>query len=166
MLLGAGGLVGLAALALWMWAIVDCITADASECRNLHKGVWLVIVIVLVDIGAILWILLGRPTSKRWAPTPGTDAGTPRRPVGLEDRADFGAPVTDRRSADLDRLLAEWEARGQHPSETQPPIGDERVDDLAVREADLARREEELRRRELELGDRDPGAREREVDED
>lgn len=125
MLLGAGGLIGFIALALWIWGLIDCITTDADLCRKLPKFAWIVVVVLLFDVGVVLWILLGRPVRKRWAPTAATDVGPPRRSKGVEDRTDFSAPVTDRRSAELDRRLAEWEARERHPSEpTTSPIDD------------------------------------------
>ena len=44
-----------------IWAIFDCISTDAALCRNLPKGVWLILVLILPDIGSIAWLLLGRP---------------------------------------------------------------------------------------------------------
>jgi hypothetical protein len=106
----AEGIVLLALLALWLFALVDCISTDASVCRNLPKGFWVVIVLFLPDLGSILWLMLGRPERARW--TPGsTDYSAQRRPVGFEDHPRYSAiaGVTDRRSAELDEQLARWE---------------------------------------------------------
>jgi hypothetical protein len=55
------GLLGLLMLALWVFCIFDVITTDESLCRNLPKMVWLLIVLVIPDIGSILWLIAGRP---------------------------------------------------------------------------------------------------------
>ena len=155
MLFEAGGVIAFIVFALWVWAVVDCITTDSARCRNLPKGVWLVIVIVLFDLGAILWLLLGRPANKHWRPATGSDWSAPRRAVGPEDTAHFDTAITDRRSAELDRQLASWEAEqpaAHHPSLSSP------ASERDAKEAELAAREEDLRRRELELRRREPDA--------
>lgn len=141
----SGGLVAVLLLLFWIWALIDCISTDASICRNLPKGLWLVIVFVLPDIGSLLWLLLGRPERAHWKPG-STDYAKPRRPVGLEDhpRCSGSAEVTDRKSAELDAKLDQWEASKR-----------------AERDADLDRREAEVRRRELELRERELDQRER-----
>src|SRR3954468_3110046 len=111
MLFEAEGVIAFIVFAFWIWAIVDCITTDSDLCRNLPKGVWLAIVILLFDLGAILWLLLGRPMNKHWRPATGVQrAGPPRRAVGPEDSPRFESSITDRRSEELDRRLASWEA--------------------------------------------------------
>jgi hypothetical protein len=55
------GLVGIGFLILWLYCIYDVITTDEAIIRHLPKVVWLLIVIVLSDIGSILWLALGRP---------------------------------------------------------------------------------------------------------
>jgi hypothetical protein len=54
---------GLLLLALWLFCLVDVIVTDESSCRNLPKMLWLVIVLVLPDVGSILWLIAGRPQS-------------------------------------------------------------------------------------------------------
>jgi hypothetical protein len=66
-----GGL-GLLVFGLWIFCIIDVITTDESLCRNLPKGVWVLIVLLLVDIGAVLWLVAGRTWSAK--------AGTSRLP--------------------------------------------------------------------------------------
>ena len=55
-----GGLVALVLILFWVWALLDCISTDSALCRNLPKGVWLIIVLLLPDIGSLAWLLLGR----------------------------------------------------------------------------------------------------------
>ncbi|MDQ1533819.1 MAG: hypothetical protein QOF28_1580 [Actinomycetota bacterium] len=152
-----GGLVALVLVAFWVWALLDCISTDASLCRNLPKGVWLIVVLLLPDLGSLAWLLLGRPEKAHWRPG-STDYRAPRRPIGIEDDPRYSRPasVTDRKSAELDAELAQWEAQ-------QRPAADP---DLDAWEAELNRREVELRRRELELRQRDLDRRESRTDDD
>ncbi|MEO6468315.1 MAG: PLD nuclease N-terminal domain-containing protein, partial [Acidimicrobiia bacterium] len=110
--------IGFIVVALWIWALIDCISTDRELIRNLPKGVWLIVVIILFDLGAILWLLLGRPANKHWRANTGpADYSSPRRPRGVEDRPQFSASdVTDRRSEELNRRLAAWEA-AQKPAD-------------------------------------------------
>jgi hypothetical protein len=55
------GLLGLIMLALWVFCVFDVITTDESLCRNLPKMVWLLIVLLIPDIGSLLWLIAGRP---------------------------------------------------------------------------------------------------------
>jgi phospholipase D-like protein len=117
----SSGVVFLIVFAFWVWALLDVIATESESCRNLPKVAWLVVVFLLADIGAVAWILFGRPPKGRFLPRT-SDFSTPRRPVGLEDRADFTErpEITDRRSRELDLRLEAWEAeqrarRNQRP---------------------------------------------------
>ena len=104
------GIVALALFVFWIWALLDCIATDAALCRNLPKMMWIVLVLILPDIGALAWLLLGRPERANWRPG-STDYAKPRRPVGLEDSPRYSASptISDRRSEDLNRELERWE---------------------------------------------------------
>jgi hypothetical protein len=52
---------GLILLGLWIFCLLDVIVTDESECRNLPKGLWILVVLLLPDIGSILWLIAGRP---------------------------------------------------------------------------------------------------------
>jgi hypothetical protein len=155
-LLDAGGLVFIILMLFWVWALFDCVATDAALCRNLPKGLWIILVLILPDIGSLLWLLLGRPERAHWRPG-STDYSKPRRPVGLEDHPRYSpiAGVTDRRSAELDAQLADWEKSRA----VEPPA---QARDLDEWEADLKRREFELRQRELEQRERELERREQE----
>jgi hypothetical protein len=157
----AEGVIAFIVFAFWIWAIVDVITTDADLVRNLPKGVWLIIVILLFDLGAILWLLLGRPMNKHWRPATGIErTGPPRRAIGPEDSPRFEGSITDRRSEELDRRLASWEAE---QAGARAALG--RPDgELDAKEAELAAREADLRRRELELRQRELDRREADLD--
>jgi hypothetical protein len=55
-----GGL-GLILFGVWVFSLIDVIVTDESRCRNLPKLVWLMIVLVGFDIGAIVWLVAGHP---------------------------------------------------------------------------------------------------------
>jgi hypothetical protein len=123
-----GGLIGVAFLVLWIYCIYDVITTDDAIVRNLPKMAWLIIVIVIPDIGSLLWLGLGRP--HHWVRR--VHSSQPHRP-GLASRA--GAdPLDDPSLESLSPIVRHREEQAR----------------LRMWEAQLQRREEELRRR---LGD-------------
>ena len=115
------GIVGLLLFMFWIWAILDVISTDSAMARNLPKMTWLIIVIVLPDVGAIAWLLLGRPERASWRPG-STDYAAPRRPVGLEDSPRYSASpeVSDRRSEELNQELERWEREQQAKASASP----------------------------------------------
>lgn len=131
----AGGIVTLALLALWIFCIFDVIGTDESLCRNLPKGMWLILVFILPDIGGIAWLVMGRPQNVTWQP--GSSAYRPA-PRGVDGVPGPAAP------ADLESLSDVVRER-------------EEMARMRVREEQLRRREEELRQREEELRRREQG---------
>ena len=78
---------GLAALALFLFWIWACSTASRPTRRcaaTSRSRMWIILVLILPDIGALIWLLLGRPERASWRPG-STDYSAPRRPVGVED---------------------------------------------------------------------------------
>jgi len=57
----ADGTLGLVMLVLWVFCVADCIISDEARVRSLPKLLWLLIVLVLPDVGSVLWLVLGRP---------------------------------------------------------------------------------------------------------
>ncbi|WP_410636847.1 PLDc N-terminal domain-containing protein [Amycolatopsis sp. lyj-346] len=55
------GLLGIVTFGLWIFCLVDVITTDESSCRNLPKGLWLLLVLVVPLVGSIIWLVAGRP---------------------------------------------------------------------------------------------------------
>lgn len=60
MLFAEGGL-ALVFFAVWVFCIIDVITTPEGAARNLPKMVWLIIVILLFDVGSLAWLIAGRP---------------------------------------------------------------------------------------------------------
>ena len=140
----AEGLVALVLVLFWVWAIIDVISTDEALARNLPRLTWLLIVLILPDIGALCWVLLGRPEAAGF--WPGTVRGQrrtgPTRPAftGSGPYGPDSSPryltehnITDRRSAQLDDELAQWESK----------------------QSDLTAREEALREREAAVAERE-----------
>ena len=130
------GLIPVLLLALWIYCIFDVIASEDVLIRSLPKGMWLLIVIFLPDIGSLAWLLLGRPLYAGWRPGD-TTRRAPRRVVGPEDRDDFPTG----------RMSPPPRPRPIEGPRPEPPLGS-REDELAAWEEQLRRREEELRRRE------------------
>lgn len=129
---------GLALLVLWIWAVLDVIATDRVLARNLHKFVWLLLVIFIPVVGAMAWLALGRPANAGFSP--GATALPPDRrpdkpaPRGLEDSELWGAtnkstapgpPDGFETTAAKERRLRAQEAeasRGEQPDDQ--PEGD------------------------------------------
>ena len=93
--------VGLALVALWIFCIVDVIMTPDGAPRNLPKMLWLLIVIFLAEIGAVIWLIAGRPRSGT-APTEGFYAGA--RSQGFPEYERLGRSTADDPEADAEFL--------------------------------------------------------------
>ena len=51
-----------AAIALWLYTLVDIVRTPESELRSASKTTWALIVLLAHVPGAVLYLLLGRPT--------------------------------------------------------------------------------------------------------
>ncbi len=105
-------------LALLVYCLIDCVQSDGDRVRNLSKGWWVVLIVVLPIAGGIAWLVAGRPTTpRREVPWPSTaTAGFPEheRPRRFtEDPAEEGRRrAEERRSDELhERMLRDWEAQ-------------------------------------------------------
>ncbi len=116
------GVLGIALLFLWVFCIFDVISSEPDLVRNLPKLVWLLVVIILPDVGSIAWLILGRPRGAAFSPgATQARASRPRSvpgPIGPEDSPHF------LKSIDEQRRLKAWE------------------DDLRKREEELRRKDE------------------------
>jgi amino acid transporter len=95
-------LVGLAIFAFWLYCLFDVITTPDEESRNLPKLLWVLIVVLLLAVGGLFWLLLGRPYGR--APRSLLAEDMPQRPEapkGPDDDPDFLKDL-DRRLRDED----------------------------------------------------------------
>jgi hypothetical protein len=56
-----GGFLGVVMLAVWVFCVVDVMTTPVRQVRNLPKLAWVFIVVLLFNLGAIAWLVAGRP---------------------------------------------------------------------------------------------------------
>ena len=57
-------LIGLGSLAVWIWALVDCVRRTFAG--DNEKLIWVVVIVLANTIGAIIYLIVGRP--KGWLP--------------------------------------------------------------------------------------------------
>ncbi|MDQ0632672.1 hypothetical protein QFZ40_000581 [Arthrobacter pascens] len=50
-----------AVLAIFVYGLVDVIRTDGRQTRGISKPAWIIVMIILPVLGAILWLLIGRP---------------------------------------------------------------------------------------------------------
>jgi hypothetical protein len=108
-----------AVLVIFVYGLVDVIRTDARLTRGISKPAWIIVMIVLPVIGAILWLLIGRPRN----------TGPVRRPAGPtapDDDPDFLRNLEIRRrnqaeAARLKKLKDDLEAKdASGPAGTGP----------------------------------------------
>ncbi|MGI8328434.1 PLD nuclease N-terminal domain-containing protein [Actinomadura scrupuli] len=61
-------LVALIALGVWLYCLFDVLTTDEAEIRGLPKFGWFLVVLLTMNLGAIAWLLFGRPRDARIGP--------------------------------------------------------------------------------------------------
>ncbi len=129
------GVVGVVLLAFLLFCLLDVITTDSAEVRNLPKIAW-VLIVFINPIGGIAWIIAGRPvagsrvggvpykgnrgSNGRQHPSSGFPEHERPRRLAPDDDPEFLADLK-RNTAEHERMLGSWEE-------------------------DLRKREEELRR--------------------
>jgi len=107
---------------VWVFSVIDVLTTDAAEVRSLPKWAWIAIVVVGFVVGAVAWLLVGRPARpgpgggrpdararRERGAAPARPAPRPSAPRRVR-RAEHAEEVTDieARIAERDRLLARW----------------------------------------------------------
>jgi hypothetical protein len=120
-------------LFLVVFCLIDCIQSDEGSIRNLGKGWWILLILFFPLVGAIAWLVAGRPVSgpRRRAPWPSTrTAGfpeyeRPRRSVAPDDDPEFLAEMR-KGNAEQEELLKKWEddlrrRERELGSDDQPP---------------------------------------------
>lgn len=102
------GVFGVVAFAVWIFCVIDAITTPADRVRNLPKLVWVLLVVLLADIGSIAWLVAGRDWRAR-TPVP---AAT--RPTNPDDDEEFLASLRAR--AEEQRRRSREEGQGEPPA--------------------------------------------------
>jgi hypothetical protein len=112
-------------LIFWIWAIFDSIQTPGDEVRNLPKLAWVAIVVLFGSIGALAWVLLGRPKhAPGWGPA--VTESRLRRPLRTQEtpaRETVRPEISDRRSRELDLQLDRWEREQRDKRGTEGDAG-------------------------------------------
>ncbi|MGL3806923.1 PLDc N-terminal domain-containing protein [Paeniglutamicibacter sp. R2-26] len=98
----------LVALAVTIYALIECVRTRSSDVRSLPKAGWIAAIILLPLVGAGLWFWLGRPTTggvQRQAPGSRPATGAPD-----DDEAFLRNLETQRRNKARDEELRRKEA--------------------------------------------------------
>ena len=70
---------GLIAVAFWVFSLVDCAVQPAQRHRGVSKAAWIFIVVLLPVIGGVMWFTVGRTQ-------PGGGGAASRRPPDDDPR--------------------------------------------------------------------------------
>jgi type VI protein secretion system component VasK len=74
-------ILGIAALGVWIWALVDAIQVpDDSMYRSGTKLVWVLVIVFLQLIGAVIYFAIGRPAKGTASPPAPGPSGLPPPP--------------------------------------------------------------------------------------
>lgn len=72
------------AVAVIIYALIDCIRSGGHEVRSISKPAWILTILLVPLLGALLWFLLGRPRGGYQPPVEQT-----RRPAAPDDDPAF-----------------------------------------------------------------------------
>ena len=133
---------GLVAVTVVLFGLVDVLTAEPKRIRQLNRHLWAVLAFVPVA-GVAAWFAFGRPVGST---RPGQGMRPGRRPKGAIATVTPLRPMTRleemnaelARSEELNRKLEQWEAeqhnarrrRRDQPHERSAPPGDRPVDSV------------------------------------
>ncbi len=56
---------GIIVFAVWVYCLLEVIMTDESRIRNLSKTTWIMIVLLTFEVGAVAWLVAGRPTAQQ-----------------------------------------------------------------------------------------------------
>jgi hypothetical protein len=57
------GSLSLVLFAFWVCCLIDVVTTEDAAFRTVGKAWWLVVVLLGLELGAVLWLVAGRPRS-------------------------------------------------------------------------------------------------------
>ena len=91
------------AIALLVYALIDCLQTEQGRIRTLNKFAWLAIIVLIPIIGPVLWLLLAKVR------TGGQPAAPPAREIAPDDDPEF---LRQLREIDVEheKMLGDWEA--------------------------------------------------------
>ncbi len=91
------------AIALLVYALIDCVQTDSVRIKSLNRIWWIAIIVVIPIIGPVLWLLIAKDEA-RGGPMP-----PPKRQVAPDDDPEFLRQLRDIDNKH-EKMLGEWEA--------------------------------------------------------
>jgi hypothetical protein len=74
---------GIGSLVVWIWALVDAIKVPHdSMYKTGNKLIWILVIVLAGVIGAIIYLIVGRPAPGAQPPPGGLGTGAPPPPPG------------------------------------------------------------------------------------
>jgi hypothetical protein len=136
---------GIILFAVWVYCLLDVIMADEYRIRNLSKATWILIVLFTFEVGAVAWLVAGRPQGvPRGLPYKG-NTGRPAPQYPEYDRPGrFAATSPDDDEAFLRQVRQRAEEQRRAPREQReaPPRPDGAEDAPRRHDPDRAGRHE------------------------
>ena len=107
-------IMGLVAIAFWVFTIVDCAVQPPTRHRGVSKPVWMLIVIFIPVLGGLLWLVVGRTRKAQLAArrAPDDDPEFLGRIGTISDQ--------DERIRRLEEELAQLDAEADDPRWSSP----------------------------------------------
>lgn len=95
---------GVVAIALGVFSLIDCAQSDSAHVRRLSKWQWAAVILILPVIGAVAWLAAGRPRSAK------TVGRTSRpRPVAPDDNLEFLTKLEREQRRVDEAMFSRWE---------------------------------------------------------
>lgn len=132
---------GVVLTGLWIYCLVDAIMADEHRVRNLPKTAWVILILLTFEVGAVVWLVAGRPqgpSAPARRPTAYPEYDRPGRfaATNPDDDEEFLRRVRERADAQMreakrqraererieqERIERERERRRQRDAGGEPP---------------------------------------------
>lgn len=109
------------AIALAVYAVIDCMQTDPAEIRGPRRPVWIAVILLLPIVGPAAW-LIARRGGPRAFPSRRGRSSTP--PVAPDDNPEFLRQLRDI-DEQHQQMLSEWEADLRRREEDLRDNGDD-----------------------------------------
>ena len=119
-------LLGVVTFALWVFCLVDAISAPADRVRNLPKVAWVLLVLFFPFVGSVAWLVAGRPQAPtRPAPTSAIpESDRPGRFAAADPEKDEEFLRQIRKRAEEQRRRYEQSKQAESEPEPDPDAGE------------------------------------------
>lgn len=76
-------------LGLMVFALAECVQSDDQERAGLHKGIWIVLIVIFPLAGSIAWLVVSRSHRTARRPRSGWGPAMPPAPTAPDDDPEF-----------------------------------------------------------------------------